>query len=89
MRDTILYIGLSKPTGSNPPMEEDLIKAVRHDTLKAIDNGEKLLKALKGKTGKALDALRESTERLVKHLKVELERWETKYKKAKAKALEE
>ena len=37
-------------------MEEELIKAVRHDTLKAIDNGEKLLKALKARTlDRALD----------------------------------
>jgi hypothetical protein len=63
---------------------EDLFKAVRHDTLRAIDNGEKLLKALGGKSDKASEALREGTQRFVKHLKEELERWETKYKKAKA-----
>jgi len=62
---------------------EELLKAVRHDMLKAIDNGEKLLKALGGKSDKASEALRDGTERLVKHLKEELERWETKYKKAK------
>jgi ElaB/YqjD/DUF883 family membrane-anchored ribosome-binding protein len=63
---------------------EELFKAVRHDTLKAIDNGEKLLKALVGKSDKASEALRDGTGRLVKHLKEELERWETKYKKAKS-----
>ena len=65
---------------------EDELKAVRHETLGAIDRGEKLLKALEGKSGKAIDALRDSTDRLVLKLKKELERWETKYKKAKAKA---
>ena len=62
---------------------EELLKAVRHDTLKAIDNSEKLLKALGGKSDKVSEVLRDGTERLVKHLKQELERWETKYKKAK------
>ena len=54
---------------------EELFRAVRHDTLKAIDNGEKLIKALVGKSDKASEALRDGTERLVKHLKEELERW--------------
>jgi hypothetical protein len=63
---------------------DELFKAVRHDTLKAIDNGEKLLQTLVGKSDQASEALRDGTERLVKHLKEELERWETKYKKAKA-----
>lgn len=65
---------------------EELVKAVRHDTLKAIDNGEKLLKAVAGQKDKASEGLEDATERLVKHLKEELERWESKYKKAKASA---
>jgi transposase len=65
---------------------DELVRAVRHDTLKAIDDGEKLLKAVAGQKGKASEALEDATERLVKHLKEELERWESKYKKAKAKA---
>jgi hypothetical protein len=66
-------------------MEEELFKAIRHSTLEAIDKGEKLLKALVGKTGKGTDAIRESTDRIVEKLKKELERYEKKYKKAKAK----
>ena len=65
-------------------MEEELFKAMRHDTLQAIDNGERLLKALAGNTGKGNDAMRDSTARFVKKLKEELQQWETKYKKAKA-----
>jgi regulator of replication initiation timing len=64
---------------------DDLMKAVRHHTLEAIANGETLLKGLAGKKDKVSEALEENTERLVEHLKEELERWETKYKKAKAK----
>ena len=50
-------------------MEEELFKAMRHSTLEAIDKGEKLLKALIGKTGKASNVVRESTERIVQKLK--------------------
>jgi hypothetical protein len=64
------------------PMKE-LVKAVRHDTLGAIDNGEKLLQALGAAEGKGTDKLRRSTKRFVKHLKEELTRWEDKYKKAR------
>jgi hypothetical protein len=64
--------------------DEVLMKAIKHDTLKAIDDGEKFLKALAGKTDRASEAMRDSTERLVEHLKEELERWDTKNKKAKA-----
>jgi ElaB/YqjD/DUF883 family membrane-anchored ribosome-binding protein len=67
-------------------MEDDLIKAVRLDTLNAVENGEKLLRALQGKSGHVAEDLRDGTEHLVEHLKKELERWETKYKKAKARA---
>ena len=67
-------------------MEDELFKAMRHDTLKAIDTGEKLLKALAGKTGKASDSMRASTARFVQELKEELQEWEIKYKKAKASA---
>jgi len=56
---------------------------MRADTLQAIDRGEKLLTALAKKTGKANEAMRDSTERLVEKVKKELERWERKYKKAK------
>jgi ElaB/YqjD/DUF883 family membrane-anchored ribosome-binding protein len=62
---------------------KELVKAVRHDTLGAIDNGEKLLKALGEAEGEGTDKLRRATKRLVKHLKEELADWEDKYKKAR------
>jgi ElaB/YqjD/DUF883 family membrane-anchored ribosome-binding protein len=65
-------------------MEETLITGIRHDTLGAIDKGEKLLQEFTDKPGKEADALHDATEHLVEHLKKELERWERKYKKAEA-----
>jgi ElaB/YqjD/DUF883 family membrane-anchored ribosome-binding protein len=62
---------------------KEYVKAVRHDTLGAIDNGEKLLDALGAAEGKGTDKLRRGTKRFVKHLKEELARWEDKYKKAR------
>jgi hypothetical protein len=62
---------------------KEYVKAVRHDTLGAIDNGEKLLEALGEGEGKGTDKLRRGTKRFVKHLKEELARWEDKYKKAR------
>jgi hypothetical protein len=44
---------------------KELVKAVRHDTLRAIDNGEMLLKALGEEGGKGTDKLRRGTKRLV------------------------
>jgi ElaB/YqjD/DUF883 family membrane-anchored ribosome-binding protein len=65
---------------------KELVKAVRHDTLRAIDNGEMLLKALGEEGGKGTDKLRRGTKRLVKQMKEELVRWEDKYKKARLEA---
>ena len=65
---------------------KEYVKAVRHDTLGAIDNGEKLLAALGDETGKGTDKLRRGTKRFVRHLKEELTRWEDKYKKARMEA---
>jgi len=62
---------------------KELVKTVRHDTLGAIDAGEKLITALGKEDGKGADKLRRSTKRLVKHLKEELARWEDTYKKAR------
>jgi ElaB/YqjD/DUF883 family membrane-anchored ribosome-binding protein len=62
---------------------KEFVKAVRHDTLRAIDNGEMLIKALGEAPGEGTDKLRRGTKRLVKHLKEELARWEDKYKKAR------
>ena len=64
---------------------KELVKAVRHDTLRAIDNGEILLKALGEEGGKGTDKLRRGTKRLVKQMKEELVRWEEKYQKARNK----
>ncbi len=65
---------------------KELVKGVRHDTLGAIDNGEKLIRALGEEPGKGTEALRKSTKRMVKHLKEELTRWETRYTRARAEA---
>jgi len=65
---------------------KEYVRAVRHDTLGAIDNGEKLLAALGDETGKGTDKLRRGTKRFVRHLKEELTRWEDKYKKARMEA---
>ncbi|MCP4781192.1 MAG: hypothetical protein GY877_10785 [Hyphomicrobium sp.] len=63
---------------------KELVKCLRHDTLGAIDSGEKLIKALGAESGKGTDRLRKSTKRMVRHLKEELNRWEAKYHKARA-----
>jgi ElaB/YqjD/DUF883 family membrane-anchored ribosome-binding protein len=63
---------------------KELVNGVRHDTLAAIKNAEKLLKALGKEEAKGTNKLRRATERLAKHLKEELARWEDKYKKARA-----
>jgi ElaB/YqjD/DUF883 family membrane-anchored ribosome-binding protein len=67
-------------------MEETLINGIRHDTLQAIEKGEKLLREVESKAGKETETLRDATDHLVEHLKKELERWERKYKEAKVEA---
>jgi hypothetical protein len=62
---------------------KELVKGVRHDTLGAIDNAEKLLKALGKEDAKGTNKLRRATQRLARHLKEELARWEDRYKKAR------
>jgi len=62
---------------------KELVKAVRHDALGAIDAGEKLVVALGDADGAGTDKLRRATKRFVKHVKEELSRWEDKYKKAR------
>ena len=62
---------------------KELVKGVRHDTLGAIDNGEKLIRALGTEPGKGTETLRKSTERLVRRLKEELTHWESEYHKAR------
>lgn len=62
---------------------KELVKGVRHDTLGAIDNGEKLIRALGNESGKGTETLRKSTERLVRRLKEELTHWEAEYHKAR------
>ena len=65
---------------------KELVKAVRHDTLSAIKNAERLVKSLGHEEGAGTDKLRKATNRFAKHLKEELTVWEGKYKKARAKA---
>jgi hypothetical protein len=67
-------------------MTDDLLKAIRHDTLKAIENGEAYLKTIAASHDKTSEDMQECTERFVRHLKEELERWERKKDKARAKA---
>ncbi len=65
---------------------KEYVKGVRHDTLSAIANAEKLLTALGDEEGAGTDKLRKATKRLAKHLKEELAAWDEKYKKARDKA---
>jgi hypothetical protein len=65
-------------------MKETLISGIRHDTLQAIEKGEKLLREVESEGGKEAETLRDATDHLVEHLKKELERWGRKYKKEKA-----
>ncbi len=62
------------------------VKAVRHDTLRAIENAERLIDALGEGDGQGTDKLRKATKRFAKHLKEELTAWDEKYKKARAKS---
>jgi hypothetical protein len=65
-------------------MKETLISGIRHDTLHAIEKGEKLLREVGSEGGKEAETLPDATDHLVEHLKKELERWGRKYKKEKA-----
>lgn len=65
---------------------KEYVKAVRHDTLRAVENAERLVEALGEAEGSGSDKLRKATKRFAKHLKEELAAWEDKYKKARAKA---
>lgn len=73
--------------GVSFPQEADMkeyVKAVRHDTLRAIQNAEQLLAALGEAEGAGTDKLRRATKRFARHLKEELTEWDDKYKKARA-----
>ncbi|MEO8421320.1 MAG: hypothetical protein ABI457_09015 [Hyphomicrobium sp.] len=65
---------------------KEYVKAVRHDTLRAIENAERLVVSLGEGEGPGTDKLRKATKRFAKHLKEELSAWDDKYKKARAKA---
>ncbi len=65
---------------------KEYVKAVRHDTLRAIDNAERLLASLGDAEGEGTQKLRKATKRFARHLKEELTAWDDKYKKARAKA---
>lgn len=62
---------------------KEYVKAVRHDTLRAIENAELLLRSLGEAEGSGTDKLRRATKRFAKHLKEELAEWEDRYKKAR------
>jgi hypothetical protein len=64
----------------------EYVKAVRHDTLRAIENAERLLRSLGEAEGSGTDKLRKATKRFARHLKEELAEWEDNYKRARAKA---
>ena len=65
---------------------KEYVKAVRHDTLRAIENAGRLVDALGDGEGAGTDKLRKATKRFAKHLKEELAAWDEKYKKARAKS---
>jgi hypothetical protein len=65
---------------------KEYVKAVRHDTLRAIENAERLVQSLGEEDAAGTNKLRKATERFARHLKEELVEWEDKYKKARAKA---
>ncbi len=62
------------------------VKAVHHDTLRAIENAERLIAALGDAEGAGTDKLRKATKRFAKHLKQELATWDEKYRKARGKS---
>lgn len=63
---------------------KEYIKAVRHDTLRAIENAGRLVDALGEAESAATEKMRKATKRFAKRLKEELADWEDKYKKARA-----
>jgi hypothetical protein len=63
---------------------KEYVKAVRHDTLRAIENAERLLESLGQEGGAGTDKLRRATTRFARHLKEELAAWDDKYKRARA-----
>jgi hypothetical protein len=63
---------------------KELVKAVRHDTLRAIENAERLAEALGDEGGAGTQKLRKASRRFAKHLKEELTQWDEKYKRARA-----
>ena len=63
---------------------KEYVKAVRHDTLRAIENAEHLVASLGDAEGESTHKLRKATKRFAQHLKEELAAWDDKYKKARA-----
>jgi hypothetical protein len=64
---------------------KEYVKAVRHDTLRAIENAERLVASLGDGEGPGSIKLRKATKRFARHLKEELSAWDDKYKRARAK----
>ncbi len=63
---------------------KELVKAIRHETLSAIDSGEKLLQAIGDEPGRGTETLRQGTQHFVRRVKEELARWEAEYHKARS-----
>ena len=63
---------------------KEFVKAVRHDTLRAIENAERLVTALGDEGGAGTAKLRKASKRFARHLKEELADWDEKYKRARA-----
>lgn len=64
---------------------KEYVKAVRHDTLRAIENAERLVQSLDAEEGPGSEKLRKATNKFARHLKEELTAWDEKYKKARGK----
>jgi hypothetical protein len=61
--------------------EDEIIKAVREDNLKAIHKLKEHLRMLSGKTDRVSERMRESDEKYVRILEKELLHWEQEYQR--------
>lgn len=61
--------------------EDEIIKAVREDNLKAIHKLKEHLRMLSGKADRVSERMRESDEKYVRKLEKELLHWEEEYQK--------
>jgi hypothetical protein len=61
--------------------EDEIIRAVRQDTLKAVQKLNEHVRMLSGKTDRVSERMRESDEKYVRKLEKELVHWEQEYQK--------